>query len=504
MSDTVTTTPRKRRLPVLPGYEGTWHPRSSTGRLRAKGPAPAGVDCLLVNPPLVYRTDMDIGTLGLPKDSLVRCINPGILSLAGWLDAQGHTVQIVDLVDTDGRLHGISELVRASDPKVVGISCMTGFAYGRVGDLVRLVREAAPRALIILGGQHVGPQALAVIDDIPDVDGVAMYEGEWVLAEMISRVKRGEEVARLPGTAIQLADGVAVNAQYPPQIPLDEMPLPPYQLYPAYETFVPFVEESRGCFARCEYCITPFTNEYSIRRKKVARILEEIDYTLDAWGPRATDYPLAMLASTFGSHKGQALQLVDGIGERGVRWSTELRGDSKLTNHLDRIAASGAEGLYFGMESASPTQLRRMDKTRNAEAYLTQIRGILSRARKLDSMLLKIGLMFYVGEDQSTLEETWSFLEEGGEDIKWVSMSPLFVFHGTPLFHRFGEYASTYGSSLHTDGLWAEMRAYPVNPSSSMSFDDSIAFARKVEARFRTRAAHEVVFKDEDDDTRIW
>jgi radical SAM superfamily enzyme YgiQ (UPF0313 family) len=488
----------------MPGYDVSWHPRQSKGTLRAKGPVSLGADCLLINPPLVYRTDMDIGTLGLPKDSLVRCINPGILSLAGWLDAKGHSVKIIDLIDTDGTLQGVVQQISSADPKVIGISCMTGFAYARVRDLVTLAREAAPGALIVLGGQHVGPQALTVIDDIPDVDGVVMYEGEWVLAELVGRVKRGEDVAGIPGTAMQRPDGVSVNAQYPPQISLDDLPMPAYRLYPAYETFVPFVEESRGCFARCEYCITPFTNEYRIRRKRVTRILDEIDLTLDAWGPDATRYPLALLASTFGARTGEALDLVEGIGKRGVRWTSDLRGDSRLANHLDRIAASGAEGLYFGMESASPTQLRRMDKTRNTEAYLTQIRAILTRARVLDSMLLKIGLMFYVGEDQTTLDETWSFLESGGEDIKWVSMSPLFVFHGTPLFHRFGEYAATYGSSLHTDGLWAQMRAYPVNPSSTMSFDDSVSFARRIEATFRTRAAHEIVFKDEEDDTRIW
>src|SRR5262249_55024080 len=162
--------------------------------------------------------------------------------------------------------------------------------------------------------------------DIPDIDVVAMYEGEWVLEEVLRRVKNGEDVAGIPGIAVQAADGVALNAQYPPQISLDDMPMPAYQLYPAYETFVPFVEESRGCFARCEYCITPFTNEYRIRRKGVDRILEEIDLTLAAWGPQASKYPLALLASTFGSHTGQALELVDGIGRRGVRWTTELRG----------------------------------------------------------------------------------------------------------------------------------------------------------------------------------
>jgi radical SAM superfamily enzyme YgiQ (UPF0313 family) len=473
-------------------------------RLRASGRAPDGVDCLFINPPLVYRTDMDIGTLGLPKDSLVRCINPGILSLAGWLQKKGHTVHIIDLIDTDGSFQGVADQVRLCDPKVVAISCMTGFAYKHVRDLATLVREAAPRALIVLGGQHVGPQALTVLEDINSADAVVMYEGEWVLEEMVSRVKKGSELIGLPGTTLQFKDGVSANEKYPPQIPLDETPMPPYELYPAYETFVPFVEESRGCFARCEYCITPFTNEYSIRRKSVERILAEVDYTLDAWGANATKYPLALLASTFGVKVSEALELVAGLGQRAVRWTTELRGDSKLTDHLDRIAASGAEGLYFGMESASPTQLRRMDKTRRAENYLTSIRKVLAGARSLDTMILKLGLMFYVGEDEDTLNETWEFLESCREDVKWVSMSPLFVFGGTPLFHRFDEYAATFGSSLHQDGIWAVMRAYPVNPSTTISFHDSLKFARRVESEFRSRAAHDIVFKDEEDDTRVW
>jgi hypothetical protein len=119
-------------------------------------------------------------------------------------------------------------------------------------------------------------------------------------------------------------------------------------------------------------------------------------------------------------------------------------------------------------------------------------------------MLLKLGLMFYVGEDRATLSETWDFLESCDDNVKWVSMSPLFVFGGTPLFYRFDEYASTFGSSLHADGIWAEMRAYPVNPSSTISFDDSVNFARQVESKFRTRAAHDIVFKDPEDDTRVW
>lgn len=474
------------------------------GELRDADKVPDGVDCLLVNPPLVYRTDMDIGTLGLPKDSLVRCINPGILSLASWLRKARHSVQIIDLIDSDGSLDGLADQVRLANPKVIGISCMTGFAYKHVRLIAAMARQEAPNALIVLGGQHVGPQAGSVLEDIPQTDAVVLYEGEWVLEAMVRRVKADESLHDLPGTAFQTADRIATNVQYPPQIPLDDLPMPAYDLYPAYETFVPFVEESRGCFAKCEYCITPFTNESRIRGKRVSRILDEIDYTLDAWGEKARNYPLAMLASTFGFKVRNALELVDGIGERDVRWTTELRADNPLVNHLARIAASGAEGLYFGMESASPTQLLRMDKARDAERYLEGIQQLFARSRSESAILLKIGLMAYVGEDENTLRETWQFLEACNGDVKWVSMSPLFAFGGTPLFRKFDEYSSRFGSSLHRDGLWAEMRAYPVNPSATVSFEDSVEFARSIEATFRTRAAHDLVFKDEADDTRVW
>lgn len=119
---------------------------------------------------------MDISALGLLKDNLVRCFNPGILSLAAWLPAGGHTVKVIDLIDTDGLLQTVAEVALGRPP-------------GHRHQLHRRVhyKEARPRqvaagsearALIVLGAQPVRPQVLNVIQDVPDLDTVVMYEGE--------------------------------------------------------------------------------------------------------------------------------------------------------------------------------------------------------------------------------------------------------------------------------------------------------------------------------------
>src|SRR5439155_10614394 len=237
-----------------------------------------------LNPIVSYRDDVNVGTMGVPDDYLVRCINPGILSIATWLDSRHHSVAVVDFMDGDGSVEPIDRFLQDYRPKVVGISCMTGFAYMHALRLATRVRALSPGSLIAFGGQHVGPQAVDVLNDGPEIDVVALYEGELVTELLVQVVSGRAELRDVPGIAWRSGGEIVENKSYPRLLPLDEIPPLRYSLYPRYETFVPFVEESRGCFAKCEYCITPFTNNYRIRRKSTERILEEVDLVLDTWG----------------------------------------------------------------------------------------------------------------------------------------------------------------------------------------------------------------------------
>lgn len=469
------------------------------------GPAAFDLDVLLINPIVSYRDDMNVGTMGVPDDYLVRCINPGILSIATWLDGRGLSVAILDFSDGDGALEPLEHFLAAHRPKVVGISCMTGFAYLHALRIAARVRQLSPTALIAMGGQHVGPQAVDVLSDCPEADAVAMYEGELVTEGLVSVVSGRICMADVPGVAWREVGEIVENRAYPRLLPLDEIPPMGYTMYPRYQTFIPFVEESRGCYAKCEYCITPFTNDYRIRRKPTNRILEETDIAIDAWGSALEGKSVALLAATFGAQVAATLDVIRGLGTRGVGWTTEVRADSSLLDHLGLISESGATAIFVGMESASRTQLERMDKTRNTDRYLERMAATLKEASKYPDLLLKPGLLFYIGETAATMRETMSFMLSVQEHVRWVSVSPLFVFGGTPLHQRFAEYQRDYGASLHTEGFWGKSRTFPCNVSAEFDFEAMVEGARFIERIFRRPEAYDRVFTRKNErPTAVW
>ena len=124
---------------------------------------------------------------------------------------------------------------------------------------------------------------------------------------------------------------------------------------------------------------------------------------------------------------------------------------------------------------------------------------MLANAAQYDNLLLKVGLLLYVGERARTMRETLGFLLSVQEHVRWVSVWPLFVFGGTPLHKRFDEYAAHYGSSLHSDGFWKASRTFPCNVSPEFNFNAPVEAARFIERIFRDHTVFERVFTRADD-----
>lgn len=461
----------------------------------------ATIDLLLLNPHVADLTDepgAQVGTMAVPQNYLVRCLNSGILALASYCDGLGYQVAILDFIDSPD-LSQLKRTLGQGRPRVVGISVLTGFAYSHARSLAQAVRRWCPDTVIVLGGQHVGPLGKTALQDIAEADLLALYEGEEV-CRMLLELPDAQLVQRdfdgIPGIVCRTPQGLRENRRYPLLIDLTSIPPWRYDLYPKFQSFLPVVEESRGCFAKCTFCITPFTNNFSIRGKPAERLLAEIDRAIDMWGDAFEKHnrEIALLASTFGNDYRGTLDLIRGVARRDITWNTELRVDGPLVAHLNEIAAAGANKLFFGIESASPEQLLRMKKTTNPDKYLRRLGEVLTASRNTPDLLVKIGLLLFVGESPRTVRETLGFLHRYADDINWVSVSPLYVFEGTPLHKEFEDHRRQFGASLHDQGFWAESRTYPCNISRDYSFDEAIGTARVIEKLFRNPDAYHRVF----------
>lgn len=130
----------------------------------------------------------------------------GVWRLAGHLQANGVDTTVFDPNCCDAPvLEEVAALLRSRRWDVVGTST-TAMTLKFDLRLAHLARRLAPEALLIAGGMEAtfNPErALA----LAPFDLAVLGEGEKPLSELASRLRRGDDLAGIPGTAVRLKDG---------------------------------------------------------------------------------------------------------------------------------------------------------------------------------------------------------------------------------------------------------------------------------------------------------
>ena len=72
-----------------------------------------------------------------------------------------------------------------------------------VGRAVRVARQAAPQATIVLGGPHVTFTAVETLQAVPQVDVVARGEGDQILVDLARALDARDVLERVPGRSEQ-------------------------------------------------------------------------------------------------------------------------------------------------------------------------------------------------------------------------------------------------------------------------------------------------------------
>ena len=188
----------------------------------------------------------------------------GLLYLAGYVRAQGHTVAVFDgTFEEDAS--AFSTRLAAEKPDLVGISALLPL---REMALTLAADAKAAGALTILGGPDPTKDPASYLQ-FPQVDMVVHHEGEQTLDALLRLIDAGpltpELLAGEPGIAYRDAAGTPVVNQPRPLIEnLDELPLPARDLIDmnryldtwraenGYSSLT--ISTSRGCPYGCDWC----------------------------------------------------------------------------------------------------------------------------------------------------------------------------------------------------------------------------------------------------------
>jgi anaerobic magnesium-protoporphyrin IX monomethyl ester cyclase len=215
----------------------------------------------------------------------------GLAQLAACLEHAGIPVEILDANALSIGWQELEGAIAQVNADLIGITVYTPYAP-EVRRAVRVAREAAPQALIVLGGPHVTFTAEETLRSMPQVDAVARGEGDQILVELARAVDGGQELEQVPGIVFR-HNGQVVKTPLPPPLDVSKLPMPAFHLMPMdryywRELGGPFatVLTSRGCPFQCTFCSEwPFWRG-GWRPYDPETVVEQLDLLVNRYGRR--------------------------------------------------------------------------------------------------------------------------------------------------------------------------------------------------------------------------
>lgn len=343
----------------------------------------------------------------------------GVLKVAAALEAQGVTVELLDLSGIANYVDAVRDHISITSSQHVGMTTTTP-QLPAARRVIEVIRETRPDIRIILGGPHptlvVAAQkreakrgvynrahaALKVLEGLTDI--VVAGDGERAIFEAIQY------------GAARLID--ADDRQSPLWIPetvLTELPFPARHLvdmdsyrYTIDGAHATSIIAQLGCPFQCGFCGGRFSPMLRhIRTREAVSIVRELVHLYETYG-----FEGFMFYDDELNVNRQVVELMHSIADAqaklGVSW--RLRGFIKAELFTETQAAAmhgaGFQWILVGFESGAPRILANMNKRATREQN-TRCVEIAARHGLKVKALMSLG---HPGESAETIHETEKWL----------------------------------------------------------------------------------------------
>lgn len=316
-------------------------------------------------------------TLGRAKSTIVP---HWILWLAGYIEKQGHSVDVVDVKSCVNADYTEKEKERvfqetvekaiASGSPLIGLSAFTE-DYRHVMKLAEEIKQRSG-AKIIVGGIHatVSPEDYFIKEDSP-FDAAVVGDGEVPLTNLIEAEKNGTSSReKINGLVFRKGKDVVHTAPQAEGPALDDMPIHPYHkldmnFYLQPQQFLlrsiylsgVHIFTARGCPYGCTFCAN---SRKKVRFRPLDSVIEELRFlkeTYDIDGFYIHD-------DTFTIKSDRVIEFCEKLTDLKYRfvWGMEGRVNQFSDKVFKALRKGGCIQIDFGVESGSQESLDRMKK----------------------------------------------------------------------------------------------------------------------------------------------
>ena len=343
----------------------------------------------------------------------------------------------------------VADYLRERDFDILAISCWTSLSYKATMTTARICRELFPDKLIVVGGYHPSARPNEFVTPDNTIDYVVCGEGEIALksiAESFATSGRPALTTIVQGTSIQIEDFVPYNWDI-------VEPLVKDQFADGISNIYMFL--SRGCPYDCSFCME------SLKEKRWVpygpeQAVEEIHRAVE----RFNAYAIPISDACFGLQRSWRRKFLKALlDSKPEFWVVfETRAEYLDTEDIELLAQLKLE-IQFGLESASPTILGLMNKTRRIDRYLERFK-VISNLCDEHEILHRANMIFnHPGETIRTLAETFSYidsiLERDNSYLLWACHGYMH-FPGCALDRNREFYEREFGSKFLSTNWWQE------------------------------------------------
>jgi len=374
---------------------------------------------LLINP---------LGT----KNNGYYCPPLGLLYLAGMLLDNGFEVEIIDGAFNNWRK--IKKKIKDYNPSIVGISCFTA-TRNQAMRIAKMTKTINKNILTVVGGMHATYLYEQILSYYPFVDICVLGEGEKTLLE----ISQGKDISQINGIAYK--DNGEIIKTEPRKIinDMDSLPMPAWHLIDLKEympgdikiingiktTNAPQINItfSRGCLGNCSFC-SVWSVWGKFRHRSIKKIADEIELLNKQYNVNHFNF----VDDALTINRQAILGLCREINKRDLKivFSSITRADCVDEEVLLALKKAGCYIVFYGVESASPIILKKMNK--HISIDITKKAIVLTKKVGMKSFALLI--VGYFGETIETFNQTIDFLNEVQPE-RWGTRPGLIVYPGT-------------------------------------------------------------------------
>jgi hypothetical protein len=379
--------------------------------------------------------------------------------LAAALRSEGHAVSISNAEVRAMNLQDHVGAVLAFNGGLVGINVADPGLVSPTIEFARQLRSAGSTAHICVGGHTATFHFSELLNACPEIDSIALHEGEETICELAKYLTREENWRAVPGIGYldSRSDVIRTNMRAP-KANLDAVQFParddlPYVLETMPEVGVVPVLSSRGCHFRCGFCsvraFSEFRGQPLWRRRSLDNVLDEIESLLLEFQVHDILFVDDLFISRSKESRLFATEFASAVKRRAMRFSFTLSAtvDSVEEETFRELKGVGLRQVYLGAEAASTEMLRYLGKWFRPQ----HITAAIETLRSLEILASVSFINFTPASDVNSLRINADFFKGTGVNYIHGLLNRFQLYGGTPIYTELLEANMITGVFPHFD-----------------------------------------------------